>query len=230
MSNDKNKLDFSLVLASSVHDMKNSLGMLLNSLENLIRDNPPTNDDQAKQFATLQYETSRINNELIQLLSIYRLEHDRLPLNIDAYFVADMLEEQLARNDMLFSTRGIDVTVVCDDALNWYFDNELVGGVVHNVLANSARYGDKELKVSADVVDGVLCICIEDDGEGYPAAMIKAPEEIMAGVSFTSGSTKLGLFFAAEVARMHCQKDVCGYIKLENGGSLGGGVFKLYLP
>lgn len=48
------ELDFSLVLASSVHDMKNSLGMLLNSLEEVIEHSPPKDDLQKKNFSILQ--------------------------------------------------------------------------------------------------------------------------------------------------------------------------------
>lgn len=230
MDDKKQKLDFSLVLASSVHDMKNSLGMLLNSLEVLIRDNSPKDEEQVKQFATLQYETSRINGELIQLLSIYRMENDRLPLNVDEHFVIDTLEEQLARNHMLFETRGVDVQINCDKDLNWYYDGELVGGVIHNVLVNCARYTNAKLLLNAEVVDNALCIFIADDGQGYPESMIHAPQENNMGVSFASGSTNLGLFFASEVAKMHFQDGVCGRIELKNSGPLGGGVFKLYLP
>ncbi len=230
MNDQNNPLDFSLVLASSVHDMKNSLGMLLNSLEGIIEETPPENDAQAKRFATLQYETSRINGELIQLLSIYRMQKNRMPLHVDEYFVIDMIEDQTARNHMLFETRGIELDVQCDPDLHWYFDTDLVGGVVHNVLINCARYTKSKLLVSADVQDKVLCISIADDGEGYPAAMLGAPTKPSSSDGFSTGSTNLGLFFANEVANLHCQNGVCGRIELANDGPLGGGVFRLYLP
>jgi len=81
--------EFSLILASSVHDMKNSLSMLLSSLEEVIHDAQARDEHQAKQFATLQYEASRINGELVQLLSVYRMQKDRLPVAIDEYYVAE---------------------------------------------------------------------------------------------------------------------------------------------
>lgn len=228
--NSKQPLDFSLVLASSVHDMKNSLGMLLNTLDGVIADTPPQNEEQAKRFACLQYESSRINVELIQLLSIYRMQNDRMPLHVDEHYVIDTLEEQLARNYMLMSTRNIDCSIDCDEELNGYFDVELVGGVINNIVVNCARYCKKELKIIAEREQGGLCISICDDGGGYPASMIDAPGQTHAGVSFSSGSTNLGLFFAFEVAAMHCTNGVCGRIELANDGPLGGGVFKLYLP
>ncbi len=230
MDDPSNPLDFSLVLASSVHDMKNSLGMLLNSLEGIITETPPENEEQAKRFAILQYETSRINGELIQLLSIYRMQKNRLPLHVDEHYVIEMFEDQIARNHMLFETRNIAIDLQCGDDMHWYFDNDLVGGVVHNVLINCARYTKTALQVTAEMLDQVLCISIADDGDGYPEAMLGEPVKPSSSDGFSSGSTNLGLFFANEVAKLHCQKGVCGRIELENNGPLGGGVFKLYLP
>ena len=230
MKDDTNPMDFSLVMASSVHDMQNSLGMLLNSLEGIVAETPPENEAQAKRFATLQYECSRINGELIQLLSIYRMKDNRLPLHVDEHFVIDMLDDQLARNHMLFETRGVEVEVDCDADLAWYFDNDLAGGVIHNIMINCARYTKSKLKVAAAVENGVLCVSIADDGAGYPAAMLEAPLNFDGAVNFETGSTNLGLFFANEVAKLHCQGDVCGRIELSNGGPLNGGEFKLFLP
>jgi K+-sensing histidine kinase KdpD len=95
------QLDFSFVLASSVHDMKNSLSMLLGSLEEMIQDSPPENDKQKTHISTLQYEASRINSELIQLLNIYRLQNRSLQFSIDENYVIETFEDQIARNDVL---------------------------------------------------------------------------------------------------------------------------------
>ncbi|NIB44546.1 HAMP domain-containing histidine kinase [Pseudomaricurvus alkylphenolicus] len=223
--------DFSLILASSVHDMKNSLGMLLNSLDTVMRAMPPQNEEQEQQFSTLHYEASRINTELIQLLSIYRMQNDRLPVQIDECYLIDVLEEQVARNDLLFQSRGLDVQIDCDEDLVWYFDGELIGGVVHNVLVNAARYTKKTIRLSARLEDELLEIAVADDGIGYPDAMMRAPEEgSMGPVDFQKGNTHLGLYFAQQVASLHRRNDRNGQIELSNGGDLGGGIFKIFLP
>lgn len=225
------KADFSLVLASSVHDMKNSLGMLLNSLEVMVRDAPPQDEHQAKNFAILQYEASRINTELVQLLSIYRMENDNMPLHIDEHFVIDLLEEQVARNHMLLESRGLTLQVDCDEDLNGYFDAELIGGVINNIIVNGARYSKKQMRIAAEYENDELVISVEDDGGGYPPAMLGTPEQsFRKSVSFSEGSTNLGLYFALEVARLHQRDDKQGRIELSNGGVLGGGVFKIFIP
>lgn len=224
------QLDFSFVLASSVHDMKNSLGMLLHTLEAMLAETPPENEKQKRTFAVLGYEASRINSELVQLLSLYRLQHESLRVHLDEHFVADTLEDQLDRNDVLFQARGLTAEVICDPGLKWYYDSELIGGVINNVLVNGARYSTEHLQVRASEDQGTLCIAIADDGVGYPQSMLDAPFEPNAGVSFSKGSTNLGLLFAHRVAEMHRVNGRQGSLRLENNGPLGGGVLTLRLP
>jgi K+-sensing histidine kinase KdpD len=223
------QLDFSFVLASSVHDMKNSLSMLLGSLEEMIQDSPPQNNKQKKHISTLQYEASRINSELIQLLNIYRLQNRSLQFSIDENYVIEMFEDQIARNDVLFKVKNIAIDVECTKNLIWFFDNELLGNVIHNVLINSIRYAKSKIKLSASIKNEHLFIIIEDDGLGFPEFMLQAalPEN---NKNSSADSTRLGLFFAAKIASFHKQGKNKGEIELSNGGSLGGGVFTIVLP
>lgn len=227
---DEQKLEFSTVLAASVHDMKNSVGMLLASLESVIEETPPASSEQAHRFSTLHYEASRINSELIQLLTLYRMQNNFLPVHVDEYYVIDVLEEQVARNHMLMETRGVAIALMCDRDLNWYFDNDLVGSVVHNVLVNCVRYTDSAIQISAVVEDNVLCIEIADDGPGYPEAMLERPGNAVQDAEVCKGVTHLGLYFAEQIATAHRQQAQRGWIALSNGEPLGGGVFRIYIP
>ncbi|PCK04354.1 MAG: histidine kinase [Alteromonadaceae bacterium] len=230
MSDSEDKIDFAMVLASSVHDMKNSVGMLLASLEAVIEEMPPTNARQANLFNTLHYESSRINGELIQLLTIYRMNSDFLPVSIDEHYVVDVLEEQVARNSSLMETGNIELELRCDEDLAWYYDLDLVGSVVHNVLVNCVRYTKSRLILSADIEDEFLHIRIQDNGPGYPDTMLRSPTDLVDKADVNDGDTHLGLYFAECIAKMHKQNEHKGYIKLENGGELGGGVFSLFIP
>lgn len=230
MDKTNNSVDFSLVLASSVHDMKNSIGMLIASLETVIEEQPPESERQLGHFNTLQYEASRINAELVQLLTIYRMQNDHLPLRIDQHYVIDVLEDQLARNHTLIESRGIHLRFECDDNLEWYFDADLVGSVVQNVLVNCSRYTRSELLVRAEVEQDCLRITIADDGGGYPPNMLEAPAMLVENAEVSGGNTHLGLYFAEQIAQLHKQKNRMGYIQLSNGEPLGGGCFSMYLP
>lgn len=230
MNRDIQEVDFSFVLASSVHDMKNSLGMLLNTLAEVMVQYPPQNNEHAKSYAVLEYEAARINSELIQLLSLYRLDHDQVRAHIEECMVIDVLSEQVARNHGLLQTRQLELVLQCDESLTGYFDSDLVGGVINNILVNCARYSKHKLILSAQQTAEGLCIAIEDDGPGYPQDMLNASTFAETRVSFASGRPHLGLMFANKVALMHRNKAQQGFIRLTNDSSLGGGRFSLYLP
>ncbi|MFT6101664.1 MAG: K+-sensing histidine kinase KdpD [Granulosicoccus sp.] len=227
--NTENQLDFSFVLASSVHDMKNSLGMLLGSLEEIIGDSDSESDSQKKRLSILQYEATRINTELVQLLSIYRFQHQENFIKIDENYIDETIEDQVARNDVLFKTQNIDLHVECEADRVWFYDNDLVGSVIHNVLVNGTRYANEKMQLTAKLEDDYLVIEVADDGEGFPKRMIDAAS-LDSEAHSDGNSTQLGLFFAAKIAALHQQKDRKGYIELSNGGVLGGGVFTIYIP
>ena len=227
---DSQKPDFSLIIASAVHDMKNSLGMLLHSVDTLCDQLP---EDLKAEFntATIKYETERVNSYLVQLLGLYRLQNQKLSLHIDEYFLSDLLDEHQAQYQEVLESKGISINVETDPGLSWYFDRELILGVINNALNNASRYTKQKIELIAYENDQGLMIEVHDDGDGYPEFMLKAdPSEINNNINFKTGSTSLGLYFAAMVARMHEQGDKKGDIGLSNGGRLGGGVFTVCLP
>jgi len=230
MTDKKDDINFALVLASSVHDMKNSIGMLLASLGGIIQETPPESPRQQKRLNALHYEASRINSDLIQLLTIYRMQNNALPVQVDEHYVIDVLEEQFARNHMLIETGNIRLRVECSDNLSWYYDSDLIGSVIHNVFVNAIRYTKFDILVRAEIMGDYLCLCIEDDGPGFPDHMLRRPAGIVEEDDISYGNTHLGLYFAGKIAAMHKQKNRHGYIKLENGGDLGGGIFRIFIP
>lgn len=223
-----NTIDFSMVIASAVHDMKNSLGMLLHSLDEL-REDLPEDLVQSDRFNTLQYESERVHADLVQLLGLYRLEQKTLSPNIEEVFVPDFFNEQIARHQPLMNGLSIQLEFISPDIAG-YFDRDLLTGVLNNTINNAIRYTRSRIRLSAREDNQYLVLTVEDDGQGYPESMLEAPSQIHKGISFATGSTSLGLFFAGSIAKMHQQNDRNGFICLKNGGELGGGIFEIWLP
>jgi len=222
------ELDFSTVIASAVHDMKNSLGMLLHSVDE-VREAVPESIQKSQSFTTLQYEAQRVHGDLVQLLGLYRLEQDKLSANVEEQIVPDFLEEQMARHSPLLEGLGINLNVHAE-ATEGYFDPQLVGGVLTNTINNAIRYTKGQLQLSAREEDGYLVISVADDGGGYPQKMLDSTSREINSLDFRTGSTNLGLYFADRMARMHHEGGREGFIQLRNGGELGGGIFELWLP
>lgn len=221
-------IDFSMVLALAVHDMKNSLGMLLNSLDELRAENEDKLNDSSR-FNTLQYEAERIHNDLVQLLGIYRLGENNLSAHMEEHFVPDFLAEHLSRHTPLLEGLDIKCSIEADE-INGFFDADLLTGALNNTINNAIRYTKTRIRLTANERDGFLVIGVEDDGEGYPENMQHTGTLNFKSLDFNTGSTSLGLFFASAVADLHSEGERTGYIKLHNGGHLGGGVFEIWLP
>lgn len=223
-------VDFSFILASSVHDMKNSVGMLMQTIEELAETATPDNSEQSRQLAVLGYEAARINGELIQLLALYRMQNQRMLVQLDECYIDEIIADQVTRNEILFRSRNIQVDVDCGEDICWYLDSELIGGMLNNVLVNAARYCEHRIKVVAFVKADKLHMIVADDGQGFPEFMLNSAELVREGVSFSEGSTNMGLLFARQIARLHRRADQVGQIVLANGGVLKGGQIEVILP
>lgn len=229
MKQRNDKIDFSSVLASAVHDMKNSLSLMIQTIEEL-ESTLREHGVGIKQAASIHYQAARLNTGLIQLLSLYRTQLDNLPLNIDEHYLDDFIDDVIAYNQNHINTRGIEVSIKQEEDLHWYFDQDLVNVLVSDVIVNAIRYGKRKLNIDVSEKDNFLCIVIEDDGPGYPENMLAISQVEISELNIGTGRTGLGLFFARLIAEAHVNGENKGTIQLTNGGSLGGGVFTLLLP
>ncbi|MEE8059269.1 MAG: HAMP domain-containing sensor histidine kinase, partial [Pseudomonadales bacterium] len=137
--------------------------------------------------------------------------------------------EQVASQDLLFEVNNIKVTIDCDLDLTGYFDENLIAGVVSNILVNCAKYTKNKIKLSAKQQGQYLQITITDNGSGYPQNIIDHISNDNRSIDFNSGSTNLGLYFSQQIATIHRCKDRSGSIELSNLTD-GGGCFKLMIP
>lgn len=231
MSTEPEHYDFSLILANSVHDMKNSVGMLIGALDELGADADAASDPAVRDMSKLRYEAKRLNSNLIQLLSLYRINELGYTLNVVENDVEEVVEECFLEQEAFMQLQGVKFEMDCDPDLVWFFDRELVSSVLNSVINNAYRYTRDRIRIGAGTVDGRLALFVEDNGPGYPESMqVNSAPDLGQAIDFRSGSTGLGLYFTATIARMHRHKEREGYIELANTGIDGGGRFTLYLP
>jgi two-component system sensor histidine kinase SenX3 len=224
-----------LFLASTAHDMKNSISVLSGTLETLLVDASPQTESAYPHMAHMLYQTKRLNDNLIQLLALYKqVGKPEYPFDIQPLEMGNLMEQVVAAGRVLLKSKGITLETDFDPELIWHFDEDLIIGVVGHAINNAVNYTKDTIRVAVAKVDGALEIRVEDNGRGYPAAMLEAGVSAMhgasAGVNFLTNSTGLGLYFSSEVAKMHKHRGSAGSLRLENGGKYGGGCFVLVLP
>jgi signal transduction histidine kinase len=135
---------------------------------------------------------------------------------------------------VLLDAKGIALEVELERDLIWHLDEDLIVGVVSHAVNNAAHYTRDRIRLSLRQAGELLEIRVEDNGEGYPQALLAAGAAGLtgaaSGIDFRTNSAGLGLYFSREVARMHRHRGRAGSVRLENGGAFGGGCFVLSLP
>lgn len=220
-------ISFPAILASSVHDIKNSLTSLralLDQLEHHYQDKKPS------EFRQLEFETNRMNNCLMQLLTLYKIDLSQFNLAIDEHSVTDILEDVVAQQSTLLALSNVELLTECHGDLFCYCDNTLISNALCTLVNNAQRYCRNKVLLSATQEDGYMVFCIEDDGRGYPESLISSDYKQLPQIDLANGNTGLGLFFAETIAQLHVQGDKQGFIETDNKSQFGGARFKLYLP
>lgn len=222
--------DLVTIMASSIHDMKNSVCILIDGLERMLDSPALQGAQELRDVSHMVYETKRINSNLIQMLTLYKVGSHLYPFDPLPQTIGDFVASVASQNLPLLGSRGIALEMDCDEDACWQFDEDLVSGVIGHALNNAIHYTQDRIMLVAKEHDGHLEIRVEDNGRGYPERMIQEGVEAMKGVDFQGGSTGLGLYFSAVVAKMHRHRGQPGEIILRNGGAYGGGCFVLRLP
>jgi K+-sensing histidine kinase KdpD len=228
----QDEISFTDLIASSIHDMKNSLNLQVSALERIALQAREKGDTAVfEDLGHVIYQANRMNLNLVELLSLYKLGKSIYPVNIYDHTVADVIEEAVLQNKPMMDFKGIAISVDCPPDCTWYLDRELVKGALVNALNNAYHYTSDKIHIVASIKDRQLELRVEDNGRGYPEKMLFSEDVACAkGVNFETGSTGLGFYFCSQVAQVHKRGSRRGGLRIENGGTLGGGCFVLRLP
>lgn len=223
---------FGDLIASSIHDMKNSLNMQICALEKIALDCHHKGDGPTyESLGTVIQQANGMTANLVQLLTLYKLGKDVYPVEMAEYPVRQLIDDALLQNRSMLEFRGIALEIACDENLYWYLDRDLIAGVLINALNNAYRYTKDRIRIAAAVRENYLELWVEDNGPGYPQVLTDATDiPLTMSSSFTNGSTGLGLYFSRQAAAVHKDGARQGVVELHNGGAYGGGCFGVRLP
>jgi K+-sensing histidine kinase KdpD len=178
-------------------------------------------------LARLNYEANRLNSNLLQLLLLYQLHRDPLPVTIDEYYLTDITEGILLKKLFFTEQRNVQIDIEQNDTLCWYFDYDLVFNLLNDAVSNALRYCTASIALNITCDQQKLCVEVHDDGRDF---MRHCDEFDMNSADLANSHTGLGIFFAKLIAAAHISNGICGTVPLTNSGRFGGGVFRLTLP
>jgi K+-sensing histidine kinase KdpD len=150
----------------------------------------------------IEFEFAHLNGLLVQLLGLYKLGVNQMPLHPAYHELDDFIEAQLAGHQDVFRSRGIMATYEVDPLSPLgFFDRELIASVLDNMINNAIRHGRQALLISVSDEAGQLVLTINDDGEGYPAEMIERQAEYVQGINHQQWQHWAGLVFRRQDRR-----------------------------
>ena len=213
-----------------VHDLKNPLSVILNSLsfaeEELVPH--PANVDIKEALEDGISSTRRLNGMLLDLLDITRLETDTMPLarvpTDLRELVADCARAARAGGRLRKVTVDLDLP---EAPVSASVDVSVLRRAIENLVDNAVRQAGR-LRLGVESSAGTATILIEDDGPGIPEDVVGRIFDRYVQVSGSPGSGAtnrgLGLTFVKLAAQAHG-----GDVEVERGRTRGA-VFRLRLP
>lgn len=231
------------LVAAAIHDAKNALSALGVWLTEAQREFAAQSPKPSPALARAAAIGDTLSGQMVELLALYRAGNGSLRLAVEDHHLADFLadlmaELALARPVTLQgeerSEAGTDVVIDADFAAAaaldiWAFDAYLVKFALLDALRNALCHARQHVRCSLGLeTDGGIRFSVEDDGDGYPDAILRSEETTEMR---TSGSG-LGLSFARLIAARHATTGGRhGRLELANDGfATGGAHFSLVLP
>ena len=208
--------------AALLHEMKNHLVLMSITLERVPHCGSADHDQPLDEVRLLCQKASE---RLMQALFIYKNDQGGPMLNaVDAYSTEDFVEEMAVQARSLRTHLRVEAEVAPDVPPIWFFDRNMLEMALLNALHNSIAYARESMRISARVEDGMLCIAIKDDSEGYPPHILEAQA---LDKPLLSNGTGLGLRFASLIAKAHVNHGRQGRLVLRNDN---GAVFEIQVP
>lgn len=208
--------DFSYAM---IHDMKNPISSILMGLKVLrsgkVDDNP---DKREKYFEILDTESQHLLALTNKVLTISKLEHGQLLLDLDLIHLRPMIDE-LVNTFTAKAEKPITFQVnLQEDAV--YADGEYLKEALSNLIENAIKYSKDtvNIEITSSLYNRFTQIKVKDNGIGIPlAAQRTVFDKFERVVSKSGGSSKkvsgfgLGLNYVMNVARAHG-----GYVSVES--------------
>lgn len=205
---DRMRSDF---VANASHELRTPLAAILGYVETLQDMNGEADAPTRHRFlAIIEREARRMQQLVIDLLSISRVEADRFrrpttPVDLAAIVrtaIAQLKDSAEARPQDLVARLG-------DEAQPMLGDEAQLGQLVHNIVANAMKYGRPGTPVTVELArdGGRVRLSVRDEGDGIAPDHLPRLTERFYRVdearSRSVGGTGLGLAIVKHISERH---------------------------
>src|SRR4051812_48502485 len=196
-------------VANVSHELRTPLTLIKGFVETLL-DGAKNNPDANERFLkTIDKHTDRLTFLIEDLLTISRLESGQVVLNQQpiqlrdfAQHILDDLQSRATERKVIFHNEIPENIEVLADA-------DRLQQVLFNLIDNAIKYGRSEgsVWINARVEDGMIEVCVRDNGPGIPPESVDRVFERFYRVdkarSREQGGTGLGLAIVKHIIQSH---------------------------
>lgn len=203
--------------AAFAHDLRNPVTVLKGTVKQLRRAGESA-VEREQALKRLETYTLRIEQYVEAMSSIQRLE--QMPVcrkAVDSALLRQELEEtaKLLAAPCRPSIR-VSVEEQCVDRV--CIDHGIFLTVAENLIWNAVRFARQEVRVCLRQEGGFLTLSVEDDGPGYPAALLRDGPKPFGKASEDAAHFGMGLYSSQVLCGKHG-----GGLRLENRAKGDGG-------
>ncbi|MFF3162202.1 sensor histidine kinase [Streptomyces sp. NPDC003273] len=189
-------------VADASHELRTPLTLIRAELDVALH-RPRSAEELTETLRSVDAEVQRLidlSNALLDLEELGSTSHiNRAPASLP-----DLLDAAVTPHRRTAERAGRDLAV---DAARVSVDVDArwLRPAVSNLVDNALRHGQGAVRVAATVQEGVLSVCVTDDGLGFPPEFLPRVFDrfARADASRTSDGSGLGLAFAHAVATAH---------------------------
>ena len=159
-------------VATISHELKSPLMVLQTNFSNLSAGFAgPITENQQAIVSTCQNVIDRMDQLIVGVLELYKIEAGMITLNLTNCDAAHLLHAQLSEMSSLFAQKGIEViSKITQSALPVRWDGPKMSIVFNNLLSNALKYtpGKGTVSTELEVLDDFLKFEIQNTGEQIP--------------------------------------------------------------
>jgi K+-sensing histidine kinase KdpD len=226
MSTDAKLLE--IFLASSIHEAKNHLGHLGNTVDNISTE---ASGISATQLAQAKSQLHSLSHLLNQVLVHYRGVHQGYQLHMDEVDLEDFFDDFHTRQSPNLTAKAAQLVSTVETQESAFFDEQLIANVLDTLVANALSAGATTLKLSAKQgANQQTCIELIDNGPGLPEYLLTQDLETLQPIQANEHKTGLGLYLANQILKAHQNQGQAGELHLQNRRDESGACVTLLLP
>jgi signal transduction histidine kinase len=194
------------LIATISHELRTPMAAVYGAAKTLLRDDVDFSPERRQQLLEMiATQATRLSQITDEVLLTSRLDRDDLRVDAQPIDIAGVVAETVeAFREQLDGSTSIEVEI--PDAVGAASgDRDRIQQVLVNLLDNAVKYGDSPVTVHAYRTNGVIRICVADNGRGI--ALAEQPrifEKFYRGdpqLARSPGGTGLGLYISRELTR-----------------------------